>query len=65
MKSFEYKVMEVEARGFWNNKVKASDIEKMLNQLGADGWELVSTFDQNWYQGGTKNAVLILKRPVL
>ena len=37
---------------------------RFLNGMGADGWELVSTFDQNWYQGGTKNAILILKRPI-
>ena len=35
-----------------------------LNRLGWDGWELVSVFDTNRVQGGTKYVVAVLKRPL-
>ena len=35
-----------------------------LNRLGWDGWELVSAFDTNQIQGGTKYIVAVLKRPL-
>ena len=35
-----------------------------LNRLGWDGWELVSTFDTNTVQGGTRYVIAVLKRPL-
>jgi hypothetical protein len=34
-----------------------------LNQLGAQGWELVSVFDTNMAEGQTRDVVAVLKRP--
>lgn len=33
-----------------------------LNRWGWDGWELVSVFDTNRVQGGTKYVVAVVKR---
>ena len=35
-----------------------------MNRLGWDGWELVSVFDTNRVQGGTRFVVAVLKRPL-
>jgi Domain of unknown function (DUF4177) len=35
-----------------------------LNRLGWDGWELVSVFDTNQVQGGTRYVVAVFKRPL-
>ena len=35
-----------------------------LNRLGWDGWELVSVFDTNRVQGGTKYVIAVFKRPL-
>lgn len=35
-----------------------------LNRLGWDGWELVSVFDTNHIQGGTRYIVAVFKRPL-
>lgn len=41
------------------NLKELHDPERMLNDLGAEGWELVGTFD--YVGGGTK--YLVFKRP--
>ena len=35
-----------------------------LNRLGWEGWEVVSVFDTNRTQGGTRYVVAVLKRPL-
>ena len=35
-----------------------------MNRLGWDNWELVSVFDTNKVQGGTRHVVAVLKRPL-
>ena len=42
----------------------AANFNHELNRLGWDGWELVSVFDTNRVQGGTKYVVAVLKRPL-
>lgn len=42
-----------------STKKEVDDPSRILNELGADGWELVATLD--YTGGGTK--YLILKRP--
>ena len=40
MTSWEYRVITTD-KSFWSGKDK-TDIEQMLNELGRDGWEIVS-----------------------
>jgi Domain of unknown function (DUF4177) len=43
------------------NEVK---FQHELNRLGWEGWELVSVFDTNMVQGGTRFIVAAFKRPL-
>lgn len=45
MKKFEYKTLKIEPTGFWGSKHDAEDIDRILNELGNQGWELVSMQD--------------------
>ncbi len=62
MKKFEYKTIQVHDKGFWETKIDYTGLTEHLNKLGAEGWELVTSLDINWNQGGTKEVVLLLKR---
>ena len=42
----------------------AEEFNNELNRLGWDGWELVSVFDTNRFDGGTRYVVAVLKRPL-
>ena len=41
-----------------------TSMDKQLNQLGSQGWELVSVFDINKLKGGSKSVVAVFKRPL-
>ena len=45
-------------------QVEDEEITRALNQLGRDGWELVSAFTTACEGGATDRVVCILKRPV-
>lgn len=65
MKKFEYKTLKTREKGFWSSKVDADELEAYLNKLGREGWELVSSFETNTYQGSTNEIVLIFKREII
>ena len=62
MEKYEYKVMAYDPHGFFGGNVEVSQIEKQLNQLGDDGWEMVSCTSSNQSYGATKSIVCIFKR---
>lgn len=45
MRKFEYKTIKIEPKGFWGTKLDENHIDEILNELGAQGWELVSMQD--------------------
>ncbi|WP_197086253.1 DUF4177 domain-containing protein [Sphingobacterium sp. IITKGP-BTPF85] len=45
MRKFEYKTIKIEPKGFWGTKLDEDRIDEILNELGAQGWELVSMQD--------------------
>jgi hypothetical protein len=53
MTSLEYKIVKTE-KSIWSGKDK-SDTEKILTDLGRDGWDLVSVIPLS--QGGTTNGL--------
>jgi len=64
MQQWEYRTVKVEAKGWFAGGVlDQSKLEAALNDLGRDGWELVSTFDTNMLHGQTREIVSVLKRP--
>ena len=62
MEKFEYKVMTFDTKGFWGGSVEVNQLEKQLNQLGNDGWEMVSCTSTNQSYGASKSIVCIFKR---
>lgn len=54
---WEYLAMSVGS--FWTTP-KDEDLESVLNELGQDGWEVVSVFDQR----GSNKVRVIAKRPL-
>ena len=43
MKYFEYKTVLVSVKGLFNRRMDTSKIDKQLNELGSQGWELVAS----------------------
>lgn len=61
MKRFEYKTLKIKATGFWGTKFSEEDIDDQLNELGNQGWELVSV-QHGGYSGNTYELFYTLKR---
>jgi hypothetical protein len=62
MKKYEYKVLDIPVKGFFGGKVDFKAVSKQLNDLGEEGWEVVTMQDINMYEGGSRKIVIILKR---
>ena len=59
---WEYKTIKVETTGFAGGKLDEQDLEFQMNQLGEQGWELVTAFDTNQNQGASRYVVTLFKR---
>jgi hypothetical protein len=63
MNTFEYKVLDIAAKFSWGGtKINFQELTNELNDLGKQGWELVSTNDTSMHEGATSGLILILKR---
>jgi hypothetical protein len=65
MKRFEYHVFKIGSKAGWfsaGGEVDTSAIDRHLNELGAEGWELISAFDTNMGHGATRDVIMIFKR---
>ncbi|MBA4064618.1 MAG: DUF4177 domain-containing protein [Isosphaera sp.] len=63
---WEYRTVMIAAEGNWFGTGVNLDgrvFNDKLNELGEDGWELVSVFDTNKLQGRTQDVVAVFKRP--
>jgi hypothetical protein len=61
---WEYRTVMLEAsRWFLGGKIDGNLFNDHLNKLGEEGWELISTFDTNFTNGGTRDVVAVFKRP--
>lgn len=60
---WEYVTVLLEVSGWMSAKVDPAAMSAELNRYGAEGWELVSTFDLNESHGRSSKVVAILKRP--
>lgn len=64
MAGWEYQTLKVEPGGWLGGKVDVDELRERLNALGRQGWELVSALDTAYGQGGSREVVAILKRPL-
>lgn len=60
---WEHKTIKIKATGAWvGGKVDEGTLDRMMNELGADGWELVSAVSANEGFGNKRDLLAIFKR---
>ena len=59
---WEYKTVKIETKGFLGGKFDENKLDQFMNQLGAQGWELVSSFGTAQSFGESRDIVVIFKR---
>ena len=64
MARWEYWTLKLDATGFWGGKVDEGELDRLLNDAGRQGWELVTAFDTNQSDGQTLHMLFTFKRPV-
>lgn len=62
MDQFEYKTIFTNAKGVFGGKIEQDSMDRQLNQLGDQGWELVSSIASNQSYGNTRWIVSVFKR---
>jgi len=60
MTRWEYKVINIRSESYRLDPKCA----EQLNELGRDGWELISMTSVNFKSGATDNIAMVFKRPV-
>lgn len=61
---FEYKTLYTDTKGFFGGKVDPAAFQYELNELGKQGWELVSTVGSAQSYGSTRWLISIFKRKI-
>ncbi len=64
MTKYEYRTELYDTHGFIGGKVDSAALDKNLNAMGAEGWELVSLAPSTKEGGSTKHLVAVFKRPL-
>lgn len=64
MEQFEYYTYQYDTTGWFGGKVDSEELENDFNELGRDGWELVSSVDTNQTNGSTKSILFVFKRRI-
>jgi len=60
---FEYLTIKFATAGFFaGGDLDGDAFNARLNEMGNEGWELVSVFDTNMLHGRTRDVVAVLKR---
>ena len=60
---WEYRTIMLRAGGvLFGGAVDGQELTDRLNELGAEGWELVTAFDTNMARGRTRDVLAVLKR---
>jgi len=62
MQGWEYKTAVFQTP-FMDSNLDYDAFNASLNEMGKQGWELVSCFDTSHYQGETNTVIAIFKRP--
>lgn len=61
---WEYRTVKLATSGFLGGKFDENQLDAYMNQLGSQGWELVTGFDTNKSYGETRDVVVIFRRPL-
>lgn len=65
MRKFEYMTIALGATGwFASGKIDFDHLTERLNELGREGWELVTAEDTTGVHGVTRDLALFLKREI-
>ena len=59
---WEYRSIKRETKGFMGGILDTDDFDSQLNQLGDQGWELVSCLATSYGEGTTREVIAVLKR---
>lgn len=59
---WEYYTLKMKVAGFWGAKIDTQLIDGTLNELGREGWELVSLIPVTQAYGIVKELVMVFKR---
>jgi hypothetical protein len=63
MQKWEYRTFKMDTEGFLGGILDTEAFDSALNELGSDGWELVTAFTTSRGNGASREAVAIFKRP--
>ena len=63
-KQYEYRVVTMDTKGWSGGILNVEETQETLNQLGEQGWELVSTVSTHMGNGITRCIVHYFKREV-
>lgn len=63
-KKFEYQTVTIRPTGTWSSKFDTVEIDHILNEMGQEGWELVSMEDKNFGYGSTECFYYTFKREI-
>ena len=59
---WEYKTVKFKTSGLMGGKLDDTKLNNEMNQLGIQGWELVSSFSTSQSFGESRDIVLIFKK---
>ena len=59
---WEYRTVLIPTGGWLGGKFDERSMTETMNDLGRDGWELVTALDTNRSGGETRHVVLLFKR---
>ena len=60
---WEYRTLKLDTTKYvFGSDLDATKLDHFMNQLGEEGWELVTAFDTNVGSGQTKDVVAVFKR---
>ncbi|MFS0839517.1 DUF4177 domain-containing protein [Paenibacillus sp. UNC499MF] len=63
MERWEYQTLKFFTKGFFvGGKLDLDEFDQDLNEMGAQGWELISCFDTSQHQGSSKEVICVFKR---
>ena len=64
MKTYEYKVIEHEFGGIFKGKRNLAELEKQLQELGAEGWEVIAQLPHIGCSHSTHSLITTLKKEI-